>query len=166
MPSPSQIVGQFMAAFIEAWPSKDATELVKFFSSHAVYHNMPLEPVSGRKAIRHALESFMGLGGQVSVDVFNIVADGERVVVERVDHFTDSGKSSSLPMMGIFEFKDGLITAWRDYSISANSNARRPKGSAVFDQAQRPAQTRGAGFDNLGMFSPGRFSGSLGLVMR
>lgn len=104
-----------MASFVDAWPRRDASELAPFFSIDAVYHNIPLDPVRGRDSIRQTLESFMETGGFVSVDVTNIVSDGGRVVVERVDHFTVSGKTSSLPIMGIFEVQDGLITAWRDY---------------------------------------------------
>lgn len=104
-----------MAAFIEAWPTKDASELMDFFSDGAVYHNIPLEAVHGKEAIRTTIEGFMNLGGSVEVDVANVVAAGEIIVVERVDHFTRSGKRSSLPMAGIFEVEGEQIRAWRDY---------------------------------------------------
>lgn len=115
MPSASEIVEQFMRAFIEAWPRKDASDLMTFFSTDAVYHNIPLDAVRGREAICQTLETFMGMGGSVSVDVAHVLSDGQRVAVERVDHFTVSGKTSSLAIMGIFELQDGLITSWRDY---------------------------------------------------
>lgn len=104
-----------MAAFIDAWPTGDASGLAPFFSDDAVYHNIPLEAVNGKKAIRSALEGFMGMGGSVDVEVVNIVEVDPLVVVERVDHFVRSERRTSLPMMGIFEIQDGVITAWRDY---------------------------------------------------
>jgi limonene-1,2-epoxide hydrolase len=58
---------------------------------------------------------FMGLGGRVSVDLLHLVADGDIVMTERVDHFIGSGTSISLPVMGIIEVHDQVITAWRDY---------------------------------------------------
>lgn len=115
MVSPGQVVEQFIATFIEAWPTRDASDLMAFFSDDAVYHNIPLEAARGKEAIRATLEGFMEIGGAVDVEVANILAAGNLVVVERVDHFVQSGKRSSLPIMGIFEVRDGLITAWRDY---------------------------------------------------
>ncbi len=45
-----------------------------------------------------------------------MVAEGPIVMTERVDHFkTEGGTKISLPMMGVIEIHDGLITAWRDY---------------------------------------------------
>lgn len=115
MPTPVEIVERFMATFIEVWPTKNANGLEGFFSQDAVYHNIPLEAVRGRDAIRVTLEGFMELGGEVEVDVSNVVADGDLVVVERVDHFIDTAGRQSLPIMGIFEIREGVISAWRDY---------------------------------------------------
>ena len=115
MLSPREVVEQFMSAFIHAWPTKDASGLLGFFRDDAVYHNIPLEAVSGRKAIGATLEAFMDLGGDVEVEVANVVESGKLVVVERVDHFIRSGTRASLAILGIFEVEDGLIVAWRDY---------------------------------------------------
>lgn len=115
MVSPDQTVEQFMATVIKAWPTKDASDLAVFFSDDAVYHNIPLEAAQGKEAIRSTLESFMEMGGTVDVEVANVVTDGNLVVVERVDHFIQSDTRSSVRIMGIFEVRDGLITAWRDY---------------------------------------------------
>jgi limonene-1,2-epoxide hydrolase len=113
--SPVQTVERFMLAFIEAWPTRDASGLMDFFSEDAVYHNIPLQAVRGKEAIQATIEGFMDMGGSVEVDVANLVAAGNLVVVERVDHFTRSGETTSLPMMGIFEIEGGHITGWRDY---------------------------------------------------
>ena len=34
---------------------------------------------------------------------------------ERTDVITTDGSSVSLPVMGVFELRDGKISAWRDY---------------------------------------------------
>jgi len=67
-------------------------------SIDAVYHNIPMAPVIGRKAIAS-----------------NIAANGPIVLTERVDVFTLPGKSFELQVMGTFEITEGRITAWRDY---------------------------------------------------
>jgi limonene-1,2-epoxide hydrolase len=113
--TPTETVQAFMAAFIAAWPHRDAADLEPFFSEDAVYHNMPMEPVEGRDAILAMFAEFMTMGGQVGVDIVHLVADGAIVMTERVDHLTGPDQTISLPLMGITEVHDGVITAWRDY---------------------------------------------------
>lgn len=115
MVEPVEVVERFMAAFEAAWPTADASTLGAFFSDDAVFHNIPMEPVRGREAIEAFLAGLMGMGGEVGVDIRHVLADGELVMTERVDHFTVGGKTISLPIMGTVEVHDGLITAWRDY---------------------------------------------------
>ena len=37
------------------------------------------------------------------------------MLTERTDIMMMSGKKVAVRVMGVFEFKDGLISAWRDY---------------------------------------------------
>lgn len=115
MASPIETIRTFIDAFVEAWPTHDASGLGHFFSDDAEYRNGPLEPVVGRRAIEEALAGFMALGGHVGVDMPNVLADGPIVMTERVDHFTVNGRTISLAVMGTFEIHNGAITAWRDY---------------------------------------------------
>jgi limonene-1,2-epoxide hydrolase len=115
MLTPVETVREFIAVFIAAWPHGDATPLGQFFSEDAIYHNVPMEPVHGREAIVATFADFMRMGGQVSVDITHIVAEGPIVMTERVDYFIGAGTSISLPLMGIIEVDDGAITGWRDY---------------------------------------------------
>ena len=50
-------------------------------------------------------------------DTLSVVADERRVAVERLEHFSqrDGKRSFDLPVLGVFEFENGKITAWRDY---------------------------------------------------
>ena len=115
MPTSVQTVVDFIATFIEAWPSGDAIRLGPFFAEDAVYHNVPLEPVRGRAAIQATFDEFMSMGGHVGVDISHMVAEGSIVMTERVDHFIRGDTKISLPMMGVIEVRDGVISAWRDY---------------------------------------------------
>jgi limonene-1,2-epoxide hydrolase len=110
-----QTVQDFIAAFVKAWPTADASLLGSFFEETAVYHNIPLEIVTGRPAIVSTFAEFMRMGGQVDVDIVHMVAEGPIVMTERVDHFTKDGATISLPVMGVIEVHDGYIAAWRDY---------------------------------------------------
>ena len=120
-----------MDAFVEDWPSGRADRVASFFSDDAVYHNIPLAPVAGRGGIEAAVAQMMALGGRVAVEVVHVVSQGTLVMVERVDHFVpDGGAAVSLPIAGVFEVRDGLITAWRDYfdlaPVASLGGAGRP----------------------------------------
>ena len=116
MEKPIELVRRFCAA----WGNNMATaELAAFFTDNAVYHNIPLAPVTGREAIANTIASFIRPGppGIESIEfrVINIAADGPVVMTERVDVFSLPGKSFELPVMGTFEVTEGKINAWRDY---------------------------------------------------
>jgi limonene-1,2-epoxide hydrolase len=128
MSTPAETVEKFVAAFIAAWPDGDAAGPASFFSEDAVYHNGPMEPIRGRQAIQAALGAFMGMGGEVGVDIVNTLADGAIVMTERVDRFMGTEKTISLPVMGVFEVHLGAITAWRDYFDLNQFTSQIPDG--------------------------------------
>jgi limonene-1,2-epoxide hydrolase len=116
MNSPIQVVRRFCAAWADGTSAED---LATFFTEGAVYHNIPLEPVTGRQAIAANIATFIrpgtpGIEG-IEFRVINIAADGPVVMTERVDVFTVPGGTFELPVMGIFEITGEKINAWRDY---------------------------------------------------
>jgi limonene-1,2-epoxide hydrolase len=116
MESPIEVVRRFCAA----WSDDVGTaELAAFFTDDAVYHNIPVDPITGKEAIAAAIDTFIrpgppGIEG-IEFRLVNITADGPIVMTERVDVFTLSGRTFELPVMGTFEVTDGKISAWRDY---------------------------------------------------
>jgi limonene-1,2-epoxide hydrolase len=100
--------------FCDAWGTGDIPALIEYFAEDAVYHNIPIDPVTGRDAIRTTIEGFTG-GMKVEFIVNHIAAAGDVVLTERIDVFTAGDKVIRLPVMGTFEVRDGRITAWRDY---------------------------------------------------
>ena len=128
MESPIEVVRRFCAA----WAANiGAAELAAFFTDNAVYHNIPLAPVTGREAIANNIASFIRPGAPgiegIQFHVINIAANGPVVMTERVDVFKVPDKSFELPVMGIFEVRDGKISAWRDY-FDLNQFTTRMKG--------------------------------------
>ena len=103
-------------AFCDAWPAGDLDAILDFFAEGATYHNIPMEAVTGKDAIRATIAGFT-TGNTVRFDVLHIAAAGRTVLTERVDVFDlPDGRSISLPVMGTFELDDAQkITAWRDY---------------------------------------------------
>lgn len=120
--SPTELV----RAFVEAWNSGDLRRVVSFLHEDVTYHNMPVEPIRGREAVRHYLA---GIGTIEDIDwkLLAIAETGNKVLTERVDEFTLDGVRISLPLMGIFECEGDLIRAWRDY-FDMDSYRRQKQG--------------------------------------
>jgi limonene-1,2-epoxide hydrolase len=102
--------------FCDAWSAGDLDALMAFFTDDAVYHNIPIEPVTGVEAIRSTIAGFTQGVEKIEFRVDNIASSDSAVVLtERVDIFALPGKAIELPVMGTFEVRDGKIAAWRDY---------------------------------------------------
>jgi len=109
--SPIEIVRRFCAV----WSNVDPDEIAEFFTDDAVYHNIPMDPLTGPDAIKSFIAGFAGGAETIDFRVHNIVADGSVVLTERVDVFVMPNGKVELPVMGTFELRDGKIAAWRDY---------------------------------------------------
>jgi limonene-1,2-epoxide hydrolase len=109
--SPIEIVRRFCAV----WSNGDTDEIGEFFTDDAVYHNIPMDPITGRDTIKSFIAGFAGGAEKIDFRVRNIVADGDVVLTERVDVFVMPNGKVELPVMGTFEVRDGKIAAWRDY---------------------------------------------------
>jgi limonene-1,2-epoxide hydrolase len=111
MAVPLEVVSSFCAA----WSKLDIDELMTYFADDAVYHNIPVDPVVGRDAIRSTIEGFTAGVERVNFEVRHAVAQDNIVLTERVDHFHTADRVISLPVMGAFEVTGGRIASWRDY---------------------------------------------------
>jgi limonene-1,2-epoxide hydrolase len=109
--TPIEIVRRFCAV----WSNVDPDKIAEFFTDDAVYHNIPMDPLTGRDTIKSFIAGFAGGAEQIDFRVRNIVASGDVVLTERVDVFVMPSGKVELPVMGTFEVRDGKIAAWRDY---------------------------------------------------
>jgi limonene-1,2-epoxide hydrolase len=101
--------------FCAAWSRLDTDELVSYFTEDGVYYNMPTQPVSGHEALTKFIGGFIANWDKTDWKVLNLLADGDVVMVERLDCTIADGKPVDLPCFGIFEMRDGKIAEWRDY---------------------------------------------------
>ena len=101
--------------FIAAWSRLDANELVSYFAEDGVYHNVPLEPVSGRDRVHDFIVAFLKDWTSTQWDVLNIVGRDNIVIAERLDRTMVGDKPVNLPCCGVFEMEGGKIKVWRDY---------------------------------------------------
>ena len=106
-----QLIQRFIHACVRAEPD----EFAGYFTDDAEWWNAPWKPVKGREAIRETLRRGAETMRALPWEIRHIVADGNIVMVERVDNFRVGETRISVPCMGIFELRDGKIAAWRDY---------------------------------------------------
>ena len=102
--------------FCAVWSasSVDVAKVLDFFTDNAIYHNMPIQAIQGKDAIKGMIEQFLAPFERCDWEVKHIAADGNSVLTERIDRFIGA-KTVELPVMGAFEIRDGKIAAWRDY---------------------------------------------------
>ncbi|MEM7541435.1 MAG: limonene-1,2-epoxide hydrolase family protein [Pseudomonadota bacterium] len=102
--------------FIAKWEARDVDGIIDTFSDNPVYHNMPMDPLTSKEAIRAFIEPFMAPVTDVEWQIHFIAEDDKGVVMtERVDSFAFGDKQISLPVMGTFEFEGDKLVRWRDY---------------------------------------------------
>ncbi len=101
--------------FISAWQRLNPSELAGYFSEDGVYHNMPSAAVVGRNNIEQFIAGFISQWESTDWEVINLMADGDSVMVERLDKTVVAGSPVNLPCFGYFELSDGKIKLWRDY---------------------------------------------------
>ncbi len=102
-------------ALVGAFNRKDIEGIMSLFTADAVYHNMPMAPVSGRDAIRGIIEMFVSPAESIDWRIIEMAENGPVVFAERLDGFIINGKTVNLPCAGVFEIANGKIRQWRDY---------------------------------------------------
>ena len=124
MAQPIDVVRDFCAT----WGKGDLDAIIEFFTDDAVYHNIPVAPVTGKQAIRDTIAGFTAGVDSVEFRVLNIAADGNVVLTERVDAFITPAVTIELPVMGTFEVEGDKIAAWRDYFDLNQFMSQLPQG--------------------------------------
>jgi limonene-1,2-epoxide hydrolase len=108
---PIDIVRTFMAAMAEL----DYDRALLLVADDVVYTNIPMGTVHGPAGIRSVLEPFFAPTLENEWIISTAIADGPIVFLERLDRHRLPNGWAELPVAGVFEVHDGLITTWRDY---------------------------------------------------
>jgi limonene-1,2-epoxide hydrolase len=106
-----KVVREFCAAF----EAHDAEAVRPYLAEDVVYHNIPMDPAVGQDAAVAFLAGFLTMCDKMEIEITNLAADGDVVLTERVDTFRVGDLVAPLPVMGVFEVREGKIAAWRDY---------------------------------------------------
>jgi limonene-1,2-epoxide hydrolase len=102
--------------FCDEWgKGSDVDVIASYFTDDAVYHNIPVDPVTGRDAIKATIAMFTTGVEKMEFRMRNISSHDNIVLTERVDVFVLPHVTIELPVMGTFEVEGDKIAAWRDY---------------------------------------------------
>ncbi len=128
MASNSESNSEIVAAFCSAWAARDIDRIMDYFCDDALYINIPIEaPNRGKEQIRQTIEGFTAAASEVEFIMHNQAeAPDGKVLNERTDRFLIGERWVELPVMGIFELRDGKISAWRDYFDMAQFTSQMP----------------------------------------
>lgn len=122
-------------AMVQAWNERDWEQVYALFAEDGVLHSVMLEPVVGREAIRERLGGLTPGIEQIELQIRNQGVIGDVVVLERTDDFVYNGKHGRVPVVGVLEIEDGLVTEWREYYDHATLvDALTPDGPTPEEQ--------------------------------
>ena len=117
---------EVVKAFNRAVEIKDYDTAVKFVSDDCEYTNMPMGTVRGPAGVRSVLEPFFAPTIENRLEILREAAVGSIVFLERLDrHLLPTGWVN-LPVTGVYEVHDGLITVYRDYFDLATIQSKWP----------------------------------------
>ncbi|MBL4580342.1 MAG: nuclear transport factor 2 family protein [Gammaproteobacteria bacterium] len=111
MPENEKIIREFIAS----WSRLDADELASYFTEDGTYHNIPSSAVQGRDNIQQFITGFIRPWDSTDWEIVSLLAEGDIVMVERLDKTVVAGSAVNLPCFGYFELENGKIKIWRDY---------------------------------------------------
>jgi limonene-1,2-epoxide hydrolase len=106
-----------ISEFCESWPHLKRGDFVALFTEDAVYRNIPFPgDVIGGEGVADVLLPIAGKLAGIEATVLRVGELGDTVFAERLEVFRrTTGEVYELPVVGVFEFRDGRVSAWRDY---------------------------------------------------
>lgn len=104
--------------FAKAWERCDVDAILQMVTPDVVYQNVPVPEMHGKDAMRAFMTPTLSALKSMTWEFRANLADpeGRQVLTERVDIFHFPEGDVSVPLMGIFILRDGLIAEWRDYA--------------------------------------------------
>jgi limonene-1,2-epoxide hydrolase len=102
--------------FIAACEALSVEGMLETMTLDVRYVNVGFSDVTGHDAVRESMGPFLGRSKSSTWTLHHIAeTPSGAVLTERTDVFELEDRILTVPVMGIFEFRDGKISAWRDY---------------------------------------------------
>ena len=134
------------SAVIDAWKRKDVDFIINSMTDDIVWHYAAAiaPPARGKAECRAFIEKFGANIGAVRWRIFEHAETADRLFAEGVDEYDSlDGHTIKAPYAGIIEFRDDLISGWRDYVDRGVIDAQKRGEAAsaqVIELTSRPAR--------------------------
>ena len=103
--------------FLAAFNTKNADELAPYLHPDVVFINYGDDEVHGREAVIRLWKGVFANFEQVKFEIVHQAVNGNVVIAEQIHGLSLPGRPLAPIMnLAVYEFEDGQITAWRDYS--------------------------------------------------
>ncbi|WP_291193717.1 limonene-1,2-epoxide hydrolase family protein [Hyphomonas sp.] len=113
-------------AFLNAVTAFDYDAAMTLISEGCEYENMPMGKAIGPAGVRGVLEPFFSPTLENEFLILRELTNGNAVFTERLDRHRLATGWVELPVAGVWEVENGLITAWREYFDAATILSKWP----------------------------------------
>ena len=101
--------------FFDKWSRGDIEAALALCTDDVIWDNVPMKTIAGKSAVHGFLAKFAKGMSDIHYELRGVMEDGDRLMLEGVENYTKNGRKVSVPYMASFDFRDGRISAWRDY---------------------------------------------------
>lgn len=105
-------------AVMQANVDQDDEKFLGYLTDDIVYHyHVGSRPLEGKEWVRKFLNKYREITTDVKWEIKRYAETENELFVEGYEEYLDTRTNQVIahPYMGIFEFRDGKICAWRDY---------------------------------------------------
>ena len=111
---------------IQANMDQDDEKFLSYLTDDIVYHyHVGSRPLEGKEWVQKFLTKYREITTDVSWRIDRHAETENELFVEGYEQYLDTRTNEVIahPYMGIFEFRDGKISGWRDYFEMNNKKA-------------------------------------------
>lgn len=102
-------------SFIALVEAKELDAALELCAEDIEYHNIPMPAARGKQGVLDVLGPFLAGASAVEWVVHREAEHGDFVFNERTDRFQMGDQWVEIPVVGVWELRDGKIALWRDY---------------------------------------------------
>ncbi|MBA4338997.1 MAG: hypothetical protein C0421_09140 [Hyphomonas sp.] len=113
-------------AFLNAVTAFDYDAAMTLIAEGCEYENMPMGKAIGPAGVRGVLEPFFSPTLENEFLILRELTNGSAVFTERLDRHRLATGWVELPVAGVWEVENGLITVWREYFDAATILSKWP----------------------------------------
>ena len=113
-------------AVMQANMDQDDEAFLSYLTDDIEYHyHMGSRPLLGKEWVAKFLNKYREITADVLWRIDNFAEKDNKLFVEGYEEYLDTRTNERIahPYMGIFEFRDGKISHWRDYFEMDNKKA-------------------------------------------